>query len=42
MRELTLFKAIDLVYRKILNNKIFDKYISQIINEIKEYGKVKT
>ena len=34
-------QAIDLVYRKILNNKIFDKYISQIINETKEYEKIK-
>ena len=34
-------QAIDLVYRKILNNKIFDKYISQIINETKEYDKIK-
>ena len=30
-------QAIDLVYRKILNNKIFDKYIKQINSEIKEY-----
>jgi len=28
-------QAIDLVYRKVLNNKIFDKYIAQINNEIK-------
>ena len=28
-------QAIDLVYRKILNNKIFEKYISQIDEEIK-------
>jgi len=34
-------QAIDLVYRKILNNKIFDKYIIQISDEIKEYGKSK-
>ncbi len=34
-------QAIDLVYRKILNNKIFDKYISQISNEAKEIGKNK-
>ncbi len=33
-------QAIDLVYRKILNNKIFDKYISQITNEISEYEKI--
>ena len=33
-------QAIDLVYRKILNNKIFDKYISQITNEIYEYEKI--
>ncbi len=33
-------QAIDLVYRKILNNKIFDKYISQITNEIREYDKI--
>ena len=32
-------QAIDLVYRKILSNKIFEKYISQITNEIKEYEK---
>ena len=30
-------QAIDLVFRKILNNKIFDKYIEQINNEVKEY-----
>tara|TARA_B100002051_G_C16713395_1_gene627909 strand:- start:230 stop:1990 length:1761 start_codon:yes stop_codon:yes gene_type:complete len=30
-------QAIDLVYRKILNNKIFDKYISQITDEVKDY-----
>ncbi len=34
-------QAIDLVYRKILNNKIFDKYISQINAEIKETAKNK-
>ncbi len=34
-------QAIDLVYRKILNNKIFDKYISQINAEIKEAAKNK-
>ncbi len=34
-------QAIDLVYRKILNNKIFDKYVLQISNEIKEYSKNK-
>ena len=28
-------QAVDLVYRKILNNKIFDKYILQINEEIK-------
>ncbi len=30
-------QAIDLVFRKILNNKISDKYIEQINNEVKEY-----
>ena len=34
-------QAIDLVYRKILNNKIFDSYIKQINEEIKEYSKDK-
>ncbi len=34
-------QAIDLVYRKILNNKIFDKYVRQISNEIDEYSKNK-
>jgi len=34
-------QAIDLVYRKILNNKIFNKYVSQINDEIKEYTKNK-
>ena len=34
-------QAIDLVYRKILNNKIFEKYISQINEEIKGYEKNK-
>jgi len=34
-------QAIDLVYRKILNNKIFDKYISQINNEVKKATKDK-
>ena len=34
-------QAIDLVYRKILNNKIFDKYISQINDEIKKAAKNK-
>jgi len=34
-------QSIDLVYRKILNNKIFDKYIFQINNEIKESAKNK-
>ncbi len=34
-------QAIDLVYRKILNNKIFDKYVRQISNEIEEYSKNK-
>jgi len=34
-------QAIDLVYRKVLNNKIFDKYISQISDEVKECGKNK-
>ena len=32
-------QAIDLVYRKILNNKIFDKYIAQLSNEVKELAK---
>ncbi len=31
-------QAIDLVYRKILNNKIYDNYISQITKEVQEYG----
>ena len=35
-------QAIDLVYRKILNNKIFDKYISQINDEIKKAAKNKS
>jgi len=30
-------QAIDLVYRKILNNKVIDKYISQITKEVHEY-----
>jgi len=34
-------QAIDLVYRKILNNKIFDKYISQINQEIEKTAKNK-
>ena len=34
-------QAIDLVYRKILNNKIFDNYIKQITEETNEYGKNK-
>ena len=34
-------QAIDLVYRKVLNNKIFDKYISQINEEIEKTGKNK-
>ena len=34
-------QAIDLVYRKILNNKIFDNYIVQITKEIQEYDKNK-
>ena len=34
-------QAIDLVYRKILTNKIFDSYIKQISTEIGEYAKNK-
>ena len=34
-------QAIDLVYRKVLNNKIFDKYIDQISGEIKEFSEDK-
>ena len=34
-------QAIDLVYRKILNNKIFDNYISQLTNEAKLFEKDK-
>ena len=34
-------QAIDLVYRKILNNKIFEKYLKQITDEIKDYEKNK-
>ena len=34
-------QAIDLVYRKILNNKIFERYISQITEEIKDFEKNK-
>ena len=34
-------QAIDLVYRKILNNKIFDKYISELTREVKELDKDK-
>ena len=34
-------QAIDLVYRKILNNKIFGRYISQITEEIKDFEKNK-
>ena len=34
-------QAVDLVYRKILNNKIFDKYILQINEEIKGFMKNK-
>ncbi len=34
-------QAIDLVYRKILNNKIFDRYISQLTNEAKALEKDK-
>ena len=32
-------QAIDLVYRKILNNKIFEKYIGQLSSEVKELAK---
>ncbi len=32
-------QAIDLVFRKILNNKIYDNYIKQISNEANECGK---
>ena len=34
-------QAIDLVFRKILSNKIYDNYIKQITNEVNEYGKNK-
>ena len=34
-------QAIDLVYRKILNNKIYDNYVAQITKEIHEYDKNK-
>ena len=34
-------QAIDLVFRKILNNKIFDEYLSIIRNEIKDFDKNK-
>ena len=34
-------QAIDLVFRKILNNNIYDNYISQITKEIQEYEKNK-
>ena len=34
-------QAIDLVYRKILNNKIYNNYIDQITKEIQEYDKNK-
>ena len=34
-------QAIDLVYRKILNNKIYDNYVAQITKEIQEYDKNK-
>ena len=34
-------QAIDLVYRKILNNKIFDRYIAQLTNEAQEFEKDK-
>ena len=34
-------QAIDLVYRKILNNKIYNNYIAQITKEIQEYDKNK-
>ena len=34
-------QAIDLVYRKILNNKIFDKYIAQLTSEAKDFAKDK-
>ena len=34
-------QAIDLVYRKILNNKIYDNYIAQITKEVQEYDKNK-
>ena len=34
-------QAIDLVYRKILNNKIYDNYIAQITKEVQEYEKNK-
>ena len=32
-------QAIDLVFRKILNNNIYDNYIAQITKEIQEYEK---
>ncbi len=32
-------QAIDLVFRKILNNNIYNNYISQILKEIQEYEK---
>jgi alkylation response protein AidB-like acyl-CoA dehydrogenase len=34
-------QAIDLVFRKILNNNIYDNYIAQITKEIQEYEKNK-
>ncbi len=34
-------QAIDLVFRKILNNNIYDNYIAQITKEIQEYEKKK-
>ena len=33
-------QAIDLVYRKILNNQVFEKYINQITDETQEYEKI--
>ena len=34
-------QAIDLVFRKILNNKIFEKFLLQITEEVKNYSKIK-
>ncbi len=34
-------QAIDLVFRKILNNKIFEKFLLQITEEVKNYSKDK-